>query len=102
VTSGRSVILADFEYLDLGPILKINFLEYFVTIKEQVHSELVQFFYSNLSIRSRVKNIDINVSLKGFARILKLSCEGEEIFHLDLHDFVYLDGENALTVSRFL
>jgi len=53
---------------------------------------LVQYFYSNLSfhdnrIKSRVKNVDINISLERFARIFKLSCESIEVYHLDLHNF---------------
>ena len=48
VISGRSVVLADFDYLNLANILRSSSLEYFVTIKEQVYPELVQVFYSNL------------------------------------------------------
>ena len=46
--------------------------------------------------------MDINISLEHFARFFKLSCDGVEIIYSDLHDFEYLDGENALTVSRLL
>ena len=72
--SGRSVVLANFEHLNLPPILITNSLDYFVTIKEQVYSELVQNFYSNLAfqnnrIQSRVKDVDMNITLERFARI---------------------------------
>ena len=49
VISGRSVILSDFDHLDLTAILKTGFLEHFVAIKEEVYPELFQYFYSNLS-----------------------------------------------------
>jgi len=99
--------LADFEHLNLGPILRTSSLEYFVTITEQVYPELVQYFYSNLSfhdnrIKSRVKNVDINISLERFARIFKLSYEDVKVYRLDLHSFEYPDCENALTASRLL
>ena len=41
VISGRSIVLADFEHLNLAPILKNSSLESFVTVKEQVYLELV-------------------------------------------------------------
>jgi len=68
---------------------------------------LVQYFYSNLffvdnHIKSRVKDVDINISLERFARIFRLSCDGVEIFHFNLSDFEYPDGESALTASRLL
>jgi len=53
-------------------------------------------------IHSRVKNVDINMSLEVFARILHLSCEGVNIFHVALDDFEYPDGETALIASRLL
>ena len=64
-------------------------------------------FYSNLSfgenvIHSCVRNVDIDNSLEGVARILHLSCEGANIFHLDFDGFEYFDGETALTASRLL
>jgi len=107
VISGRCVVLADFDHLDLTPFLKTNSLDHFLTIKEQVYPDLVQYFYCKLSfidnhIKSRVKNMDINISLKHFARIFKLSCDAVEIFYSDLHDFKYPDGESALTASRLL
>ena len=76
-------MLNDFEYLNLAQILRVNSLEFFVTIKEQVHHDLVSVFYLNLSykenvIHSRVKNVDIDVSLEGIGRILHLSCEGTD------------------------
>ena len=75
VISDRCVVLADFDHLDLTPILKTSSLNHFVTIKVQVYPDLVQYFYSNLSfvnnhIKSRVKHADINISLERFARIL--------------------------------
>ena len=48
VILGGCVILAYFEHLNLGPILKTSSLEYFVTLKKQVQSKFVQYFYSNL------------------------------------------------------
>ena len=102
----RCRVLADFEHLNLSPILRTSPLEYFVTIKGQVYPELVQYFYSNLSfhdnhIKSRVKNVDY-ITLEQFSRIFKLFCEGVEVYHLDLHDFECLHGENALTASHLL
>ena len=78
-----------------------------MTIKEQVYPDLVQYVYSDLSfvdnnIKSRVKNVDINISLERFARIFKLSYDGIEIFYSELHNFEYLDDESALTASRLL
>jgi len=46
--------------------------------------------------------VDINISLEHFVRIFKLSCDGVEIFHSNLHDFKYPDGESALTASCLL
>ena len=82
-------------------------LEYFVTIKEPIYPELVHYFYSNLSfqdnhVRSRVLDKNINISLDKFAHLLRLSCEGVDIYNVDLHDFDYPDGESALTVSLLL
>ena len=67
-----------------------------------MYSDLVFVFYSNLSFRenvihSRVKNIDIAISLEEFTRNFHLSCEGVDVFHLDFDDFEYPDGETALT-----
>ena len=64
VNSGRSVVLNDFEHLNLASILKSSSLEYFFTIKEPVYPSLVQYFYSNLTfehnhIRYRVLGRDI-------------------------------------------
>ena len=107
VISGQCVILAGFNHLDLTTIVKTSSLNHFVTIKKQVFPDLVQYFYSNLSfvnnhIKSCVKDVDINISLERYAMIFKLFCDGVEIFYSDLHDFEYLNGENALTVSRLL
>ena len=67
IISGRSVLLADFEHLNLAQIFRANSLEHLVTIKEQVFLELAYMFYSNLSFReniihSRVKNFNIDIS----------------------------------------
>ena len=45
---------------------------------------------------------DIDISLQQFARHLHLSCEGVDIYNIDLHDFEYPDGESAHTVSTLL
>jgi len=68
VNSGRTVVLSDFEHLNLATIPGSSSLENFVTIKELVHPTLVQYFYSNLSfeqnhIKSRVMGRDIDISL---------------------------------------
>ena len=68
VISGRTVVLGDFEHLNLTAILRTSSLEHFVTIKEPVYPKLVHYFYSNLSfqnnhIRSRVIGKDINIFL---------------------------------------
>ena len=102
----RCVILSNFDHLDLIT-LKTSSLEHFVTIKEKVYPEFVQYFYSNLSlvnnhIKSRIKDIDINIFLEHFARMFRLSCDGIEIFFSDLHDFEYPHGESALTASHLL
>jgi len=44
----------------------------------------------------------ISMSLEVFSRILHLSCEGTNIFHVDLDDFEFPDDETALTASRLL
>ena len=104
VISGRTVVLANFNHLNLAQILRTSSLEFLVTIKELIYLELVNCFYSNLSfhanhIRSRVKSIDIDISLENFARLLHLSCKGVDIHNVNLHDFEYLDGETDLTAS---
>ena len=73
VNSGRAIILADFDHLNLTQILGTSSLAYLVTIKEFVYPEIVHYFYSNLSfhnnnIRTKVRGIDINLSLEKFAR----------------------------------
>ena len=100
-------MINDFEHLNLASILRANSLENFLSIREPVYPSIVQYFYSNLSfesnqIRSRVLGRDIDISLQEFAHHLHLSCEGEDIYNLDLHDFVYPDGESALTASTLL
>jgi len=91
-------VLSNFEHLNIAQILRANSLEYFVTIKEKVYPDLVHLFYSNLScsgniIHSRVKDVNINLSLEIFAWIFHLTCEGVGIFYFDLNYFEYPDGE---------
>ena len=67
----------------------------------------MHYFYSNLTFqnnhaRSRVLDKDINISLDRFAHLLHLSCEGVDIYNVDLHDFKYPDSESALTTSLLL
>ena len=107
VSSGRCVVIKDFEHLNLAHILRANSLENFLSIREPVYPSLVPYFYTNLSfesnqIRSRVLGKDIDISLQEFAHHLHLPCEGVDIYNLDLHDFVYPDGESALTASTLL
>jgi len=107
VTSGRTVVLADFEHLNLASILNTNYLEYLVTIKELVYPERVHYFYSNMTfqnnhVRSRILEKDINISLDRYAHLLHLSCEGVDIYNVDLHEFDYPDGESALTAFPLL
>ena len=68
VSSGRCVVINDFEHLNLAHILRANSLDYFMSIREPVYPSLVQYFYSNLcfesnKIRSRVLGRDIDISL---------------------------------------
>ena len=42
------------------------------------------------------------MSLDRFAHLLHLSCEGVDIYNVDIHDFEYSDGESALTASLLL
>ena len=42
---------------------------------------------------------DINISLEKFANLLHLSCEGVDVYNVDLHEFTYPDGESARTAS---
>ena len=100
-------MLADFEHLNLAAILSTSSLEHLVTIKEPVYLELVYYFYYNLSfhnnhIRSRVLDKGINISMDKFAHLLHLSCEGVDIYNVDLNEFEYTDGESALTASLLL
>ena len=102
VISGRSVMLTDFEHLNLASILSASSLEYLVSIKEPIYPELVHYFCSNLTfqnnhVRSRVLGKDINISLDRFTHLLHLFCEGVDIYNIDIHDFEYSDGELALT-----
>ena len=45
---------------------------------------------------------DINISLDKFAHLLHHSCEGVDIYNVDLHEFAYSDGESAHTASILL
>ena len=78
VISGRTVVLADFEHLNLATILNTSSLEHLVSIKEPIYPELVYYFYSNLifqnnHVRFRVLDKDINISIDHFAHLLHLS-----------------------------
>jgi len=100
-------VLADFEHLNLAAILSTSSLEHLVTIKEPVYPELVRYFYSSLSfqdnhIRSRILGKDINITLERFAHLLHLSCEGVDIYNVDLHKFEYPDGQSVTTASLLL
>jgi len=101
------VIINDFEHLNLAHILRNNSLENFLAIRQPVYTSLIPYFYTNLTfesnrIRSRVLGRDIDISLQEFARHLHLSCEGVDVYSLDLHDFSYPAGESALTASTLL
>jgi len=103
----RCVIINVFEHLNLAHILRNNSLEDFLAIREPVYTSLIPYFYTNLSfesnrIRSRVLGRDIDISLQEFAHLLHLSCEGVDVYSLDLHDFEYPAGESALTASTLL
>jgi len=100
VISGRTVVLADFEHLNLAAILSTSSLEHLVTSKEPVYPEFVHYFYFNLSflnnhIRCRVLGKDINIFLEQFAHLLHISCEGVDIYNVDLYEFEYPDSESA-------
>jgi len=56
----------------------------------------------HFKIISRVLGKDINISLDHFAHLLHLSCEGVDIYNVDLHEFDYLDSESALTTFLLL
>ena len=82
-------MLADFEHLNLATVLNTSSLEYLVTIKELVYPERVHYFYSNMTfqnnhVRSRILEKDINISLDRFVHLLYLSCEGVDIYNVDL------------------
>ena len=107
VISGRTVVLADFEHLNLSSILNTSSLEHLITIKQLVYPKRVHYFYSNLifqynHVRSMVLGKDINISLDRFVHLLHLSCEGVDIYNVDLHEFDYPDGESVLTASLLL
>ena len=67
VISSRTVVLSDFEHLNLTNILSNSSLENFVSLKEPVYPKLVHYFYTNLSFHnyeSRVMGRDINISFE--------------------------------------
>ena len=75
VISGKTIVLADFEHMNLASILNTSFLEYLVINKEPVYTELVHYFYSNLNFQnnhviSRVLGKGINISLDRFVYLL--------------------------------
>jgi len=99
VISGRTIVLADFEHLNPANILNTSSLKYLVTIKEPVYPKLVHYFYSNLTFQNnhiiyRVLSKDINISLDRFAHLLHLSCEGVDIYNIDIYDIEYPDTES--------
>jgi len=107
IISGRCVVLQDFEHLDIPRILSNNSLDEFVTIKEQVYTSLMPYFYANFSfegnrVSSRVLGRDIDLDISQFADILHLSTGGADVYTYDLHDFEYPDGESALTASTLI
>ena len=73
---------------------------------EPFYPELGYYFYYNLffqndHIRFRVLGKDSNIPINKFAHLLRLSCESADIYNVYLHDFVYPDGESALTASHY-
>jgi len=42
---------------------------------------------------------DITISVEKFSSLLYLSCEGVDIYNVDLHDFDYPNSESAYTAS---
>ena len=108
INSGRYVVLQDFEHLDIPRIVHNNSLDEFLTIKEQVYTSLVPYFYTNFSfdgncIFSRVLGKDIELYIDQFADILHLSPGGVDVYTYDLHDFEgYPEGESALTASTLI
>ena len=49
-----------------------------------------------------MKNVDINIILKDSLEFFSCRVRLWDIFHFDLHDFEYPDGETALTASLIL
>ena len=62
----------------------------------------VQLSFQNDHIRSKVLGKDINISMGKFARLLRLSYEGADIYNVNLNDFEYPDCESALNTSLLL
>ena len=59
MNSGKTVVLSDFEHLNLATILGSSSLENFVTIKEPVYPALVQYFYSNHLLNKITSNPEL-------------------------------------------
>jgi len=73
IISSCSVMLVDFEHLNLGSILRISSLEFFVTIKEQIYPELVKFFFSNFP--SMIISSDLVLKMLTLTSLLKDTLE---------------------------
>ena len=52
ISSGRCVVVKDFEHLNLAHILRANSLKNFLSIRESAYPSLVPYFYTNLSFES--------------------------------------------------
>ena len=107
INSGRFVVIQDFEHLDIPRILHNNSLDEFLTIREQVYTPLVPYFYTNFSfdgnrISTRVLGRDINISISQFADILHLPTGGADVYTFDLLDFEFPEGESSLTASTLI
>jgi len=107
IISGRSVVLSDFEHLNIPQILRNNSLDQFMAIREPVYTSLILYFYTNLAyeanrVRTRVLGRDIDIPLDQFADLLHLSCEGVDVYSFDLQDFEYPAGESPFTASTLL
>jgi len=66
VISGKTVVLGDFEYLNLSVILSTSSLEHFVTIKEHVYPELVHYFTLTCLLRSIISGLEYLVRISTF------------------------------------
>jgi len=66
IISGCSVVLADFEHLNLAQILRANSLEFFVSIKEHLYPVIVLVFYANLSFRENFIQLGLRTPILTF------------------------------------